>query len=310
MFYLPRCQRRKSEDAIYHIMVRSISEISLFEEDKDKDKYLSCIKEYQEIYNFKVYAYCIMPNHAHLIIDSNGADISKIMHSINLKYALSYNYSHNRHGHLFQDRFKSKIVHNENYLITLSAYIHNNPLKVKGYENQPEKYKYSSLKIYLGLEKDSSGLLDETYLMNILDLNVRKTRKNYLKLVSLCNEEKWNKEIEFQDEKTEYKSERRVLIRDFNPEDILEFIAKETQIDKLLFYIRYNKKSNVVKALAAIMMRSLCNFKIKDICNILGNITQSTVSRLCTLGINLISTNEEYKNLFDKLICQQVSLVP
>lgn len=299
---MPRSQRIKSEDAIYHIMVRSISEISLFEEDKNKEKYLSYIKQYQEIYNFKVYAYCIMPNHAHLIIDSNGADISKIMHSINLKYALFYNYTHNRHGHLFQDRFKSKIVHDDEYLITLSAYIHNNPLKIEGFENHPEKYKYSSLKTYLGLEKDNSGILDENYLLSILSKTAHNARRKYIKILGLCNEEKTSSEIEFKDENTEYRSERRILIRNFTPKDILDFIAKETNIDKLLFSMKYNKESNIPKALAAILMRGLCNFKIKDICTVLGNITQSTVSRLCNIGVNLISNNEDYKNLVNKLL--------
>lgn len=65
---------------------------------------------YQENYGFKVYGFCLMDNHAHFIIDVNGADISNIMHSINFKYAQVYNRKHKRHGHLFQDRFKSKIV--------------------------------------------------------------------------------------------------------------------------------------------------------------------------------------------------------
>ncbi|WDC83583.1 transposase [Caloramator sp. mosi_1] len=58
-----------------------------------------------------------MDNHAHFIIDANGADISKIMHFINYKYAMWFNKRYSRHGHLFQDRFKSKIVKDERYLL-------------------------------------------------------------------------------------------------------------------------------------------------------------------------------------------------
>ncbi|WP_243108607.1 transposase [Clostridium rectalis] len=94
-----------------------------------------------------------MNNHAHFIIDSNGADISRIMHSLDFRYAINYNNKYHRHGHLFQDRFKSKIINNENYLIKASAYIHRNPVDIKKYANSPEKYNYSSLGVYLGIKK-------------------------------------------------------------------------------------------------------------------------------------------------------------
>ncbi len=172
---MARARRYKREDGVYHVIVRSISEIQVFKNNRDKEMYLAQMKHYKEIYDFKVYAYCIMSNHAHFIIDSNGADISKIMHGLNLKYAMTYNKIYKRHGHLFQDRFKSKIIENNNYLITLSAYIHNNPLQIRGgYKECPEKYKYSSLKVYLGIEKDKTGLLDEDYIMQFLAVILKK----------------------------------------------------------------------------------------------------------------------------------------
>ena len=100
----------------YHIMIRSISELLLFRDDDDKDLYMSSIRHYQKIHLFKVYAYCLMDNHAHLIIDSNGADISTIMHCINFRYVQKYNKKYHRHGHLLQDRCKSKLITNETYI--------------------------------------------------------------------------------------------------------------------------------------------------------------------------------------------------
>ncbi|CAH2213912.1 transposase [Tepidibacter aestuarii] len=96
-------------------VARVKSELDLFKEDSDKLKYLSLIKGYQRKYQFKVYAYCLMDNH----------------------------------GHLFQDRFKSKIVTYEKYLITLSSYIHNNPKDIPKYEDKVENYGFSSLKEYI-----------------------------------------------------------------------------------------------------------------------------------------------------------------
>ncbi|RXM74387.1 transposase [Clostridium tetani] len=308
MFLLPRIRRQKSENAIYHIMIRSITEVPLFKKHKDKIRYLNKMREYQKIYKFKVYAYCLMSNHGHFIIDSNGADISKIMHGLNFSYAVSFNRIYKRNGHLFQDRFKSKIVDTRRYLIMLSAYIHNNPLDIRGYENCPEKYKYSSLKVYLGFEKDDTGLLDEGFIMQFFSNNVKEARENYAKLVYICNDEKMKSELEFKDEKTEYRSERKVIARNFDPQDIIKFISKETGINEIMFYARNNKNSRSVKALASILMRSLCNYTCKDICKVLGNITQSTVSRLCYIGVELISTEDKYKNLINKFVLEHNNL--
>lgn len=285
-------------------MIRSISEVPLFKKDKDKDIYLEEMKKRQQMYKFKVYAYCMMTNHAHFMIDSNGADISKIMHGLNFKYAITFNKIHKRRGHLFQDRFKSKIVDTDRYLVVLSAYIHNNPLKIRGYEHQPEKYKYSSLKVYLGLEKDKTGLLDEEYVMKFFGSNVLNARENYMKFVYICDEERLKKEIEFEDQKTEYRSEKTVLIRDFDPDKIMEFVAEETGIKKVMLYVKNSRNTKVARALAALLMRCLCDFKCSDICKIFGNITQSRVSKLCSIGVELISTEDKYRNIIEKFIFQ------
>ncbi|RXI47662.1 transposase [Clostridium tetani] len=304
MFFLPRTKRQKSENGIYHIMIKSITEVPLFKKHEDKIRYLKQMREYQKIYGFKVYAYCLMSNHGHFIIDSSGADISKIMHGLNFKYAITFNRIYKRNGHLFQDRFKSKMMDTQRYLIMLSAYIHNNPLDIRGYEKCPEKYKYSSLKVYLGLERDNTGLLDEGFIMQFFSNNVKEARERYAKLVYICDDEKMKRELEFKDEKTEYRSERKVIIRNFDPQEILKFISKETGINEIMFYIRNNKNSKIVKALASLLMRSFCNYNCKDICKVLGNIAQSTVSRLCSIGVELISTEDKYKNLINKFISE------
>ena len=124
---MARKARLKADDAIFHIMCKSISEVNLFRDDQDKEKYIYLLKKYKKLYNVKIYGYCLMDNHAHLLVDSNGADISKVMHGINFSYAMYFNKKYKREGHLFKDRFMSKIVDNDRYLKTVSLYIHNNP---------------------------------------------------------------------------------------------------------------------------------------------------------------------------------------
>ena len=71
---------------------------TLFEKHEDKIRYLNKMREYQKQYGFKVYAYCLMTNHGHFIIDSNGADISKIMQGQNLSYAINFNKINKKKG--------------------------------------------------------------------------------------------------------------------------------------------------------------------------------------------------------------------
>lgn len=129
---MPRCARVKSFNSVYYIMARSICDILLFRDDNDREKYINLIKKYQNMYGFIVYAYTLMDTHGHFIIDCAGADISKIIHSINRSYAQFFNIKYKRYDHLFQDRFKSKIVNDDTQLIALSASIHNDALSIKG----------------------------------------------------------------------------------------------------------------------------------------------------------------------------------
>ncbi len=299
--FIPRMARVKTTDSIFHVMARSISEVDLFKSDEDKILYLSRVKSYQKLYNFKVYGYCLMDNHAHLIIDANGADISKIMHSINFSYALLFNSKHKRHGHLFQDRFKSKIVEDDAYLLTLSAYVHNNSTDIKGYENCPEKYEFSSLSVYLGKRHDPYEFVDEGFIMSMFGNNSRTAIENYMKLVYKCDHKKDMEDFEFLNEKTEYRSERRILVRDIDADEIIRFILSKMGVTDAKLHSKHNRSMVETKALLVFMMRSLCNYKCKDICRILGNITQSRVSMLSSIGIKLID-EDRYKGVVTEFL--------
>lgn len=298
---MPRCARIKFETAIFHIMIRSISEINMFNEDKDKLSYLEIVKKYQKIFKFKLYAYCLMDNHGHFIIDTNGSDISKIMHCINFTFARWYNHEHKRHGHLFQDRFKSKVVNNERYLRALSAYIHKNPKDIRGYENCLEKYKFSSLACYLDISKDKAGLLDYNFILSMFGKGKVEDIVEYLELVRSIDDETLKKEAEFIDEKTDYLSQNIKLVRNIEISKVIEYISKKMQIDPLLIYMKYSRDAMEARAMAVVLMRSLCGFKCSDICRVLGNITQGSVSRLSSIGVRLLDCGI-YRNIIKDFI--------
>lgn len=299
---MPRIARKKNPNYIYHIMCRSISEVNLFKEAEDKEEYLTILKAYQQMFAFKVYAYCIMDNHCHFIIDVNGADISRIFHGINFKYAHYYNKKYKRHGHLFQDRFKSKIIDNDRYLITLSAYIHGNPFSIEEYCDKVEEYEYSSLGIYLGVKKDKFQIIEKEYLLSYFNVEKSSAKKVYLDIVKRCTSNRVKSEIEFDSEGTRYVSERKVLYRDCSVEKIVDFLKNKINVSELTLMMKNCKKTVEQRAIFTLFVKCFCNYRNKDICSVIGNLTQSRVSTLCHIGMELISSKEKYKNLVPEFI--------
>lgn len=310
---MARGSRIKDVGNIFHIIIRSIKEVPMFILDADKDIYLSMIRDYQKIFGFKVYAYCLMPNHGHFIIDTSGADISKIMHCINFKYAQYYNKKHNRYGHLFQDRFRSKPVSNRNYLYNLSGYIHNNPKGVAGYETCPENYKYSSLPYFLGKGEDSYGIVDKDFTLNLLSENKSIALKRYIEIVLRWGDVsseyaiKFAEEAEFMNEKTLYKSCNFPQIRNIDSSAVMKYVSESFCINERLLHFKNIREITNARAFAVILMRGVCNFRCIDICRELGNITEARVSALCSQGIELLKI-DPYKILFEKFLlenCQE-----
>lgn len=302
---MPRCARIKDDYGIYHIYSRSSSDISLFRSQEDKEKFLSIVKKYKNIFRFKIYSYCLMNTHYHFIIDSNGSDLSKFIKSINQSYAQYYNRKYSRHGHVFSDRFKSILIHENNnrYLLVLSSYIHNNPKDIPGFRDKVEKYKYSSLGIYLGLMMDLYKIVDSKFILDQFSKNKFRARQLYLNFIYKSENHTLSKEvdIEFQYEKSEYISDKKLIIRRIQPEKIIDFISRRMD-SNVNINVKFNHKNSEFRAICVLIMRSLCGLSHKEISNILGNVTSSNVGKLCNKGLDLINSNQYYSKIMDELI--------
>jgi hypothetical protein len=193
------------------------------------------------------------------------------------------------------------MVEDDNYLLALSAYVHNNPTAIKKYEDCPEKYEFSSLAVYLGLKQDPYELIEDDFVMSMFGSNSKIARGNYAKLVYMCTDEETLEHIEFKDEETEYRSERKILIRKMKVEDIIQFIISKMDISKIKLHSKHSKGAVEAKAVLVFLLRSLCNYKCSDICKILGNITQARVSMLSSLGIRL-ADEVRYMTIIDEFM--------
>ena len=140
---MPRQARKKSNSGIYHIILRGINRQQIFEDSEDYNKFLRVLEECKAISEFDIFAYCLMSNHIHLLLQENKEPIELVMKRIATRFVYWYNIKYQRLGHLFQDRFKSEPVENDEYFLTVVRYIHQNPVKA-GICKKPQDYNYSS----------------------------------------------------------------------------------------------------------------------------------------------------------------------
>ena len=142
-------------NAFYHIIHRGNQKQTLFLEGRDFEKYLQILLHYKRKYNFKLYAYCLMPNHIHLIIEvKKHNQLSKIIHGITLTYTLWFNKKYKQVGHLWQGRFKSMVIQKDQYLIDCLSYIEYNPIRAN-LVSSPIDYMWTSWKYRtLNMETD------------------------------------------------------------------------------------------------------------------------------------------------------------
>jgi REP element-mobilizing transposase RayT/predicted house-cleaning noncanonical NTP pyrophosphatase (MazG superfamily) len=155
---MARKPRIEYEGAFYHVLSRGIYKVNLFLDDGDYKTFLTKLREYKQKYLFKVYAYVLMKNHFHLLIETGSTPLSKIMQGLLQSYTQYFNKKYKRWGHLFQGRYKSIICNKDSYLLELIRYIHLNPARAKIIKN-PKDFIWSSHRTYLGISDD--GLIDE-----------------------------------------------------------------------------------------------------------------------------------------------------
>lgn len=142
---MPRRRRQLSDSGIYHAMLRGNNRQDIFLDEDDYRRFLRSLEVVKELSDCCVLAYCLMTNHVHLVIQTQEEPIGQVIKRLGVRYAWWYNTRYGRVGHVFQDRFRSRPVDDDGYLITLLRYVWNNPVQA-GLVRLPEHYRWSSLR--------------------------------------------------------------------------------------------------------------------------------------------------------------------
>jgi len=174
---MTRPLRVEYPDACYHVINRGNYQEKIYINDRDKEKFLEYLEIAAERFSIIIHGYCLMSNHYHLLVQTPDSNLSKAMQWINVSYATYFNRKRDRHGHLFQGRFKAILIDADEYLKHLSRYIHLNPVRAE-MVSSPAEYPWSSYAAFIGQQK-APLFLETNWLLSIFGRNKKQARRNY-----------------------------------------------------------------------------------------------------------------------------------
>jgi len=156
---MARKPRLTFEGAIHHVTFRGNGRKTIFRCDEERSRFLESLAERAERYRIRLYLYCLMTNHVHLLVETPAGNLSAFMGSLLTSHATYFNLRNRNSGHVTQGRYHSPLVEGDDYLLRLSRYIHLNPVFVGGLKHAPvaervkalRAYRWSSYRSYVGL---------------------------------------------------------------------------------------------------------------------------------------------------------------
>ena len=153
---MPRQARLDAPGLLQHVMARGIERREIFKDDQDRQSFLERLAMILEETQTQCYAWALIPNHFHLLLRTSLTPLSKVMRRLMTGYAVTFNKRHKRSGHLFQNRYKSIVCEEDQYLLELIRYIHLNPLRAGLVKDLKEldKYPWTGHSAILGKRKN------------------------------------------------------------------------------------------------------------------------------------------------------------
>lgn len=281
----------------------------LFRDERDHQAFMDRLIDRIETYNIRLYAHCEMRTHFHALLETPQANLGRFMHSLNTAYTAFYNTRHRRHGHLFQGRYGAKPVEGDAYLLSLSRYIHLNPVHIKRIKALPLQeqrrhlrlYHWSSYRAYIGRGKTPDWLLPGPILA-LCGRTKKEQHAQYRALVesSLAEEDsEWvmamkepslaigddafiddirSRTIELM---SRYKKREDVSLRHewacLEPEEILSVTAEAVGVEAGDFRVR--RRSSINRSIAARMLHKYAGLTQREIAAVLCFGSGSTVGK-------------------------------
>ncbi|MCM8813618.1 MAG: transposase [Candidatus Omnitrophica bacterium] len=309
---MARPLRIQGENCLYHISSRGDNRKRIFADGSDYCKFLKYLRLAKQHYRCWIYAYCLMSNHYHLLLETSQANLSQVMHYLNGSYTVYFNRKRKTCGHLFQGRYKSILVEKDSYLLELTRYIHLNPVRAKIVDS-PENYKWSSYQSYvvaaardlIDWEKLHAyiGMTAADYRRFVADgMGMRFSPFSEVRAGMVLGSESFVEEqlkkIEPLRNKAEVSNRRQIE----NRRDIPALMARAADLLKMpVDDLRRRQRSCIARKVAIYVLRK-CSGGTNQQLGDYFNISFSAVSKACADVESLIGQDNECRELVERVI--------
>ena len=179
---MARQARIEYKGALYHLTSRGNAQQDIYRSDEDRFEFLDILRRSRNRYNCTIYAYCLMDNHYHLLVETPDGNLSQFMRQLNGVYTQKFNFTHRSTGHIFEGRYKSILVQRDLYLLELARYIVLNPVRA-GMVRSAKNWPWSSYRATAGLTA-STEWLDSDWLLSNFSKKRRIAERTYQTFVS------------------------------------------------------------------------------------------------------------------------------
>jgi len=180
---MPRQARLDAPGTLHHVIVRGIEKRRIVDDRRDRGDFVSRMGQVACDTETVIYAWALMANHAHILLRSGAHGLSRFMRRFLTGYAITYNHRHKRHGHLFQNRYKSIVCDEDAYFRELVRYIHLNPIRAKVVKTMAEldRYRWCGHSVVMGRIKHEWQ--DRDYVLSWFGKKEGEARRAYRQYV-------------------------------------------------------------------------------------------------------------------------------
>jgi REP element-mobilizing transposase RayT len=317
---MTRPLRVEYPDAYYHVINRGNYQEKIYLNDRDKEKFIKYLEKASERFSVIFHGYCLMSNHYHLLIQTPDSNLSKAMQWINVSYATYFNRKRDRHGHLFQGRFKAILIDADEYLKHLSRYIHLNPVRAK-MVSSPSDYQWSSYSAFIGKQK-TARFVETDRLLSTFGKNKKRARESYKDFVEKVDAKtiedpgeqisegfllgdtnfiKWVKEtfLSDRDDQEEIPALKKLKPR-IAIEDVVQAVSDqfETSADQITVKGRKNNKAREV---AIHLARDMCGLSCKQLGIYFGGVSGALITIMHKRIAEEASQNRRFRRVVDNI---------
>lgn len=299
---MARSLRIKYPGAFYHITCRGNERKRIYMDNEDRQRFLGFLSKSLETYQVVLYAYIMMANHFHLLVQTMRANLSEFMRHFNICYTGWFNYHHGRCGHLYQGRYKAFLIDADNYLLQVSRYLHLNSIRVRGLKSLDyrrrwqylKEYRWSSLAGYLSKKRVVDLIAYDLilsmvggrgqYRAFVLD-GVKQDLDNPFKDLKhrlILGDDNFVAEVKGEfivgGSLRDQPSYRGLVKAVVEPEVVISCVADVLKIDKQRFLVRFG--NGVERGIVSDLLYRYSGITQTEIGKLLGGIDYSAVSKL------------------------------